>query len=633
MILTLIKCLLLILPIASSITIKFKYHQEESVLIAYLSTLFILYILGIFNILSVGIYLLIIIAIATSVYDIYALAKKKIKITELLTLPIIIYTLVLFIICFFLKGSKFHDWDEMSHWGTNLKFMVSKDLLWANKEFNGIHIVYQPLIGIAEWITNKLNGGFVEDISYLGYEIFVCTLILPLLKNLKYNFMDTVKCILVFTFILLTRLIFGFPLVTIYIDYVLALLFGISFYIALKCKENKDYVLLFMLLIALVLLKDTGLLFAGIIIMYLFIFKVIARIIRDKKISKETLKIAGTIIGCLIILIMIYMSWKFYCNMNGQTLDVGHDHNYISENLDIKSLIKSIVQSDSTEGKLNTIAKTFFEYLTNTEFIKIFIEFTSIKMVVMLNILGIIAYLINEKENKKKIVSMILSFNIGLILYLVLLLVTYLFAMTDAEGYRLASIDRYLNTYYLSWFIVSCLTIFESEKFKKVSLIVLIIVNLLLIGDSNVFNAINSNYRTNTIPDDLIALSCAIKDKVNEDDKIYLIVQNSSQKFIQHQVRYLLSPISTNDMSEFSLGERYNEEDYDSIDITEKQWEEKLIKDGYDYVLIVDGDEKFYNKFKEIFDDPGNSIEDVQRKLFKIEKIDDNNVRLIKEAI
>ena len=86
-------------------------------------------------------------------------------------------------------------------------------------------------------------------------------------------------------------------------------------------------------------------------------------------------------------------------------------------------------------------------------------------------------------------------------------------------------------------------------------------------------------------------------------------------------------------MSEFSLGERYNEEDYDSIDITEKQWEEKLIKDGYDYVLIVDGDEKFYNKFKEIFDDPGNSIEDVQRKLFKIEKIDDNNVRLIKEAI
>lgn len=629
MILTLIKFLLLIFPISSAITTKFKYHQEESILITYLLTLIAFYILGLVNLLNIGLYLLIVVAIIATIYDIYAIIKKKIEISKLITIPSVIYVIFLCIISLYLKGNNFHDWDELSHWGTNLKFMVSKNLLWANKEFNGIHIVYQPLIGIAEWFINKLNGGFAEDISYLGYEIFICTLILPLLRNLKYNIRDVFKCVSIFIFMLLVRLLFGFPLITIYIDYALAVLFGISFYIAIKLENKKDRFLLMILLVALVLLKDTGLLFAGIVLMYLFIYKVIINIFIQKKISKELVKKACFIICGVFILIFVFMTWKIYCRTNGKILDVGHDHNYISQNLDIKSLIKAIFQSTSTEGKLNIISDSFFEYLTKNDLIRVFINLTPLKIIIIINCISIYLYKITNKEKKERILSMIISFNIGFILYLLLLLVTYLFAMTDLEGYRLASIDRYLNTYFLAWIIAIFMLLFEN---KNNNILQIFIICLVLFGEINI-KSITTNYPNPNSSQELIEITKNIKNNISEDDKIYLIVQNSSQKFIQHQVRYLLSPIFTNDMSEFSLGEKYDKYDYDSIDITVQEWEEKLIQEEYNYVFIVEGDEKFYNKYKDIFENSGNSIEDIQKKLFKVKKITDSRVKLVEERI
>ena len=99
----------------------------------------LLYIFGLFNLLKFGLYFTLIITIATFINDIILIIKRKIKIKEILTLPLIIYIIIIFIIYHQAIKLNFVYYDEFMFWGTNLKTMFSYDLLWAEKSIDGIH--------------------------------------------------------------------------------------------------------------------------------------------------------------------------------------------------------------------------------------------------------------------------------------------------------------------------------------------------------------------------------------------------------------------------------------------------------------------------------------------------------------
>ena len=627
---TVIEFLLANLIIASCITIKFKFKQENSILMTFLSITLLIYILGLLNIMKYALYIVAILDILGIVYIIYSAIKHKVKWSEIFTLATVIYICVTIILGAILKNTNFTQWDEFSHWGPNLKAMVANDLLWSNNKWDGIHVVYQPLAGIIEYWFCKLNGGFSESISYIAINVAICTLLLPILKNLQYNFKDVIKAIVFVFSVYCIIFIFGFSLTSIYIDLILGIMFAIGMYVATNGKRIENKILLVLILIAMAELKTTGMLFDGIILIVLFFRKVIEPIITDKKITKQTWISFLKIILILAAILVSYTSWNIYCKKNDRVLDKRHDNNFVAE-IDIKEFVKAVFQYNCNDEKLKSISISFYKALNDKEIISGFKTSTCIKILTVLDIIMIMMYVKSKQsEEKKNILIQGLAFNIGFVLYCLLLMVTFMFAFTDAEGMSLASFERYMATYFITWILNIIGLFFEkTHKENNSSLTVIIIIGLICLYGSNIETLVHPvNKNNSSIPEYIQEKADIVKEVLNSNDKVYVIFQKPGYSADPFMFRYCISPIVMNLMDEYSLGKLESPKDTLTYNITEKEWEQKLIDENYDYVFILRSDEEFKETYKAAFDENTN-FDELENKIFKINKIDNNNVKLV----
>ena len=623
--------ILIYISIATCITQRFKFKQESSVTIVFLSSALLLYIAGLFNLMKFAVYLIYLFAIISFVYIIYCIIKKKIKIREIFTPGIIMYIFVIMIMAFIVKDTYYYEWDEFSHWGANLKAMVEYDVFWSNKIYDGVHVVYTPIAGIIEYFFCKINGGFAEDVSYMAINTFIITLLLPIIKGQKHNLKSYIKLILFWFMFYCSIKLCNFQLTSIYIDMLLGILFALGMVLAYRLDGKEDKINLILTLIMMPLLKDTGLLLLGIILMQLFFNKVILKIIEERKITKQHFKIFGIIVLMLIIPLVFYGTWKIYCGVNGKVLDDRHDKNAISE-IDIKEYIKGILLIDTDNSKYKDISNSFYDALNTTPVVGgLESTVTAVKLVAVLDITGIIIYLVNkDKQDKKKIATILLALNIGFGLYCLLLLATFMFAFTETEGRALASYSRYMSTYFIAWIIITVgLTL--NSKIKNVILSLTIAIMLCLYPTS-VISIVDITSRKNLlgIDDEIRTEANIIKENVELNDKVYIIYQNIGGGYEYHKLRYSISPIVTNLLYEWSLGPKYYESDIWSLDLTKEEFEKKLIDEEFDYLFIAKIDKQFVDIYGSLinFDFNTNNYEELNNKLLKIERVNENEVIL-----
>ena len=607
---------LILIIIASAITTKWKFKQENSLLLTFLSIGIFTYILGLINLMKFSIYIILALTVLSMIYLIYAFIKKKVKVKEIITPGTIIYFITIFVISWFVKGTFYTEWDEFSHWGSNLKAMVSYDLLWSNQIYDGVHVVYPPFAGIIEYIVCKLNGGFAEDVSYIGVTFFVITLIMPFLTNLKYNWKDFLKGFLIVFAVYVFALNLGYTVTSVYIDFLLAMLFLAGMYLSFRDEGKEDKILLVLVCIALPLLKDTGLLMLGIILMQLFFRKVVLKIYSDKKMTKEAIKKFGKIIILLLIPLCVYASWKLYCSSNNRYLDDRHDKNAIS-NIDIKEYLKAITVLKGTPGKLKDIATSFYTALNDTKLFGKYPMTTAIQLLVVLNLIGIFLYFFQKDEKKRKnILILFITMNIGFVLYCLLLMATYMFAFTEQEGRTLASYDRYMKTYFLAW--IGLIIGITTSQLGKKGLISATIVALVALYGCTPIQIIQPKAKgVSGIPQEIIEKGNIINNSLEKGDKVYLIYQNIGGGGAYHQLRYCISPIVTNLMYEWSLGPKYSEDDIWNYDISKEDFEKKLINEEFDYIFIAKSDEQFINIYGSLFDS-SIDLNDIENMIFKV---------------
>ena len=614
--------ILIYISIATCITQRFKFKQESSVTIVFLSSALLLYIAGLFNLMKFAVYLIYLFAIISFVYIIYCIIKKKIKIREIFTPGIIMYIFVIMIMAFIVKDTYYYEWDEFSHWGANLKAMVEYDVFWSNKIYDGVHVVYTPIAGIIEYFFCKINGGFAEDVSYMAINTFIITLLLPIIKGQKHNLKSYIKLILFWFMFYCSIKLCNFQLTSIYIDMLLGILFALGMVLAYRLDGKEDKINLILTLIMMPLLKDTGLLLLGIILMQLFFNKVILKIIEERKITKQHFKIFGIIVLMLIIPLVFYGTWKIYCGVNGKVLDDRHDKNAISE-IDIKEYIKGILLIDTDNSKYKDISNSFYDALNTTPVVGgLESTVTAVKLVAVLDITGIIIYLVNkDKQDKKKIATILLALNIGFGLYCLLLLATFMFAFTETEGRALASYSRYMSTYFIAWIIIT-VGLALNSKIKNVILSLTIAIMLCLYPTS-VISIVDITSRKNLsgIDDETRTEANIIKENVELNDKVYIIYQNIGGGYEYHKLRYSISPIVTNLLYEWSLGPKYYESDIWSLDLT---------KEEFDYLFIAKIDKQFVDIYGSLinFDFNTNNYEELNNKLLKIERVNENEVIL-----
>lgn len=618
--------LAMVLSISTAITIRFKFKQENSILTTFLSIGFVLYLFGLINIMKLAIHIILVFAILCFIYDIVSIRKKKIKVQEIFTLGTILYIILLIIVTLLLDNTYYKVWDEFSHWGANLKAMVAHDVFWSNKVYDGIHVVYQPLAGIYEYFFCKINGGFAEDISYVGLCTFIITLLLPILRGLEYKIKDIIKGILVIFSIYCLIYVFGFRLDSIYIDLLLGVLFATSMLYAYLPKEKENQLILWMLLIAMVLLKDTGLLLAGIVLVQLFFRNIMFPIINRKNIQKEDFKKFGILCLILITLLFTYSSWKIYCNINNKVLDDRHDKNAIVE-FNVKDYIKGVTQIGNATEKVDSIAKSFYQALNETEIISHSICKTVIQLTIFANLTAILLIVItNDKKQKEKIISFIIAMDIGFVLYCLLLMATFMFAFTEREGRELASYSRYMSTYFFAW-IVMLIGIIQHTEIKRKELI-LLIITLLIVSSVNVLSIIKPVSKGESAVTSIIQKKAdIIEANVKVNEKVYLIYQNIGANPDYYILRYAISPIVTNLMYEWNLGAPYFEEDIFTYDITQKEWEQKLKDEEFKYVFIAKSDERFINEYGNIFEEE-TKLENIENHLFSVIEKNDGSIKL-----
>ena len=204
------------------------------------------------------------------------------------------------------------------------------------------------------------------------------------------------------------------------------------------------------------------------------------------------------------------------------------------------------------------------------------------------------AYILNKRE-KFEFKYIILLF-IGLILYTIGMLLLYLFKFAEIEAVSLASFYRYLGTFLLIILLIEFLISIRNDKnFIYIILITILILpsNVLYNNFTNKAKAIETRYNYNVA-------SNTIKSYAKENDKVYIIIQNTTG-YEFWQMRFVLRPIKINPNFTWSIGTKYTEGDIWTKEYDKKTWMNLLLKEKYSFVYLHRIDDQFINEFKPLF--------------------------------
>ena len=615
---TIIILLIMLISISTAISIKAKIEQEKAMVIGFISIGIVLFLLSIINMLKYSILIISSMSVIAIIYIIIKLIKKETKIKEIFTIPVCLYIIGSFILYTILKNATVQEYDEFMFWATNLKAMYATDLVWANELIEGIHQVYPPLSGLIEYFFCKINGNYNEGIIYLAINMFMLVMLLPIMKEEKYDKIGITKAIIKLCIPYCFMLFFDYELETLAVDALLGFMLLLGIYIAYKAKEKQDYVMILFLNIALTITKSNGIIFTGIILMIVFFNKVILNIIQDRKITKQNLKQIGIIISIILICVSFFCMWNIYCKINGKELDDRHDKNYTNQ-IDLNELIKGIFRQETENDHNKKVVRSFYRSITKSESTNTKITITTLQIIIAINLIYILKIIISQ--NKKKLISTQIALNIGLIIYLISLLATYMFIFTNYEGEITMEYPRYISTYLLAFAVFTIYIWIEEFNIIKTCIMFAIII---------IFLAINTKEMTllhkneEEYYEDIKYVAESILDVVKKDDKIYIFDMGIETGQTFQKIRYLIAPIKTNLLYEWNIEtERTKETLIKTLIISPEEFKNKIKEEEYQYMFFYrEVPEKFIEEYGDIIE-VINDKEIMEGTVYKIIEVTD----------
>ena len=627
MITIIILLLMLLIP-----SIYFKYRSnisiEKIIPCTIISIILIIYIFGLFNFLKIGVYSVIILELVFTILLIKLLKQKKIKIKEIIKLllkpSMAIWIIGIIIIYFYYKGRMIISWDEFSHWGDVVKMMHYNDIFNTNPASLSAARGYPPIMSIFQYFVEKLSfNGYQEHYLFSSYHIFVLSLILPFIRHFKWK--DFLKILLVLLILIIVPTIFFneayYYYNIIYIDPFLAILFSYlmaNIYITKKYKKF-ELISFSLTFFALTLTKDIAPVFSLISLFYLFLNIVIAeknyKILKkiNRKNIKQFFSKTKPIWIFLLVIIISYISWKINVKLNVKEISGGYSST-------IKEVIKALLNLE--DSYRITVINNYVNCLSNFKITNM----GNIYLFSGLLILFSIVVYKNEKvANKNKSKNGFICIFLGEVLYIFLMLILYLLLFSEYEATTLASLDRYLGIYLMAIIYFFCLiSIYRSIEQKKYkSLIVLFVIILLNTNMSSVilnfYDFYHNKQNTQITREKYISAANSIRSKVdtNKKYKFYIIIQKSvglEKWMLRYELRDILKEM--NEGFNWSLGEKYGENDIWTLDISKDEFEDTIFDEEYDYIYLYNVDEKFIERYGSLF----KSTEIKNGQLYKVNR-------------
>lgn len=615
---------------------KFNKKIESCIVIDILFKMILMYIFGLCNLLYIGSIITITISIILGIITLIKQRKNTEFKEKILTNGFGFFTIIYFAFMIFTYGKTSWLWDEYSHWS-----LASKEMFYTNKLLpeSGILIVkYPPFPTILQYLFNKTIGIYSQGTEIFANYILGFSLLLPLFENI--NSKSKMQNICIEITILCIPAVFNSIIFYegIYVDAMLGLLIGYIFYQVYMQKDVKFLKLSVLLaFIAMSLTKATGLYIALILIcsyVLATIIEIITKKYNIKKYINENKRKLISIVLLIMILLVTSFSWKIY-SKEMQTAIVDFEVYKKEESKEknlrlieaIGSTATTLLGSTEKSADYDQSNRLLFKDLTTQYALKAPIRITIMYVTILIIIASIIIYKFINNEEKSKYKNSIIAILIGLILYIAFLQLAYLVKFGFQERLIHASLDRYINTYLLGFFILLVSIIIKkivnTNKNQKHILAIFIMCILLITQIQQITDATiaSGTYNAQMRYDvkDMNKMSEFLNESLEDGERVYVVNQNPNVSLKETFIKYILAPkfkTQVNPRFDKELAERL---DGDILEI----WS-KILTQKYDYIYIYKNDEYFEEMTKELFEE-----EIKENIIYKIQK-EENNIKFIK---
>ncbi len=594
----------------------FNKKIEQTIFLSIFSYIFILFVFGIFSILNVGFITILILNGILFIINVHSFIKRKIDLNKnVLTTGLILFIISYLIIVWQSFGKLANSWDEFSHWALVVKNMYGLGNLGLGSDSTVMIKTYLSGTSLFQYFCTKLCGEFRESMLYVGMDLLIISLIVPIFKTFKKknNFLGYILY-----FILFFLPTFFYPTVyqTLYVDAVLGLAFAYSLYSYFsnrkKSLDKFDIINLIASFSMLILIKDFGLVlmliaFAIILIDNMFI----RNKFNIKNIVKDNYLLFITILPALLIKIV----WIITLTLNNV--------NSSSSGSSIINTVKNLITLNLMDYQTGVIT-SFADATFNTSLTSTFIPLSYVTILIITIIIGYFLIRNTKKESKNTNKVLVIFSILGAIAYSGLLLVAYLAIFSEYEAARLASFTRYMGTYALGllYIVIALYVDCTHSNEKNLGVFTMLLLTFFTINFSfstflnlTVFASANSNI-TKDVREPYKEFRKKSKKYIKKNDYLYFISTNDNG--IDYYIaRYELTPYKMNKNFAWSIGVPYSKEDIWTVYKTSDTWRQELIKE-YDYVYLFDIDEKFIDQYNKLF--INGDIKDNQ--LYKVVKSD-----------
>lgn len=616
--LTLLRYILLYFIIISGsmfIADKAKKKIEKCIAPNIAIIILVLYIFGILEILKYGVWAISIVNILLGLYTIIKNWRNKEELkTKIMTAGLGFFTIVFFILMLTTYNKNLVDYDHYFYRSLNTKIMYYTDTI-----SRGFEALYPPASNLLQYFFMKIIGAYIQGVEAFAMQMFGFALLLPLFDRVKNTrFMNIIISIVIICMpAILNNLIFykaAYP------DALLGLIIGYSMYILCTEKDNKFKILSTILALTIATItKPIGFYLSGIVVgMYgligLLKYRCNAKENIVKFLKSKELK---NIIIITMVVILVFASWTIFKKQNNKYNDFvrGKDMSRVGDS-SILYTLKSIATTvfgyyeenhDAADSNNSLIPKIYSLYATLQP---ISITIYGVIAAIMIASLFIYKYVIKE-ENKKIFANYIISFTVGLGIYIVFLQLSYILKFNTEEMLGHNGLNRYMPTFLLGmiYFIVAiAIKNMEEKKDRRVNYIILIaiiisftplqsIANVTI--TSGIYNIQSIEYCNNgRIP------ANKVDNKIEDESKIVIISQKGDTNLYSMMMRYYLYP---NHVAKYY--HQVNEKQLESI-------KNKMIEENIEYIYVFSTTEELNGYINNQFE---NEIQVKSNALYKLE--------------
>ena len=583
-----------IIIITISIFLKriLKGKIEEVIPISTIGMTLLIYIAGLFDNLKAGVYTVILIFIIIGIYLLitqnrFKKKNEKIKLfKEIITPGFVVFTILYIIYVLISQNKIFTHYDEFSHWGTVVKNMYIYNNFGTNPESLLQYNEYPPFAGVFEYIFLIIRGNYAESTVIVASKILYLSIIILIFRNITWK--TDKKLIIIYTLgiIFLPMVFYTDFYDNILVDGLEGIFFAISLYswYSIRNKKNRN-IIVTCLLIALGLLKLSGI---GLVILVLLI--ILINTLIKKKNRKEILNV----LFIILFISVFILTWFIKINLSGANKKWKME-NINTEN--IQEIENNFAQKDIIEKFITTIC--FEKVLTP-------INLTYIECSILLGALSIIVYKIQEKVKRKKFLFYQVSLFIGIIIYTISLLLTYLFIIPEIESVQMASYERYIGTIFLgNTIFLFAIATNKKMKICKSKMIIILCIFTIICPFNNILIRLTDNndeIQKEILKRRYIGQIEEYKDKLTPSDKIYYFSNKGSEaKKKLYISRYLMMPFKIEN-KEIKIE---NEEKIKSM----------LKEEKYTHIYLFELTGNAIELYKKMF--PGTNIK--EKTMYKIE--------------